>query len=84
MKGLCWQVHLAGIALATFAGFEYVGRVAHSSRVVEALSKRITHEGSRRNVMTADPPPPLWMSTSSLTPSLIGIQRCMTLVTLHL
>ena len=81
MKGLSRQMCLSGVILAAFAGFDYAGRVAHGSRPVEALAKGVAYKGSRCDVETIAPP---WMSMSGLMPSLVGMQRCILLVTLHL
>ena len=48
------DVRLPGVELATFAGPHDVGGVGDFVGLVKALSKRITHEGARRGVVTAD------------------------------
>ena len=47
------EVRLSSIELATLAGPHDVGGVGDRGGPVKALSKRVTHEGARRGVMTA-------------------------------
>ena len=48
------EVHFSSIELATLAGPHDVSGVSDRGGPVKALSKRITHEGARRGVVTAD------------------------------
>ena len=46
------EVHLSSVELATHAGLHDVGGVGDRGGLVKALSKRVTHDGARRGVMT--------------------------------
>ena len=46
------EVHLPGVELATLAGPHNIGGVGDRGGPVKALSKRVTHVGARRGVMT--------------------------------
>ena len=46
------EVRLSSVELATLTGPHDVGGVGDRGGPVKALSKRVTHEGSRRGVMT--------------------------------
>ena len=48
------EVCFSSIELATLAGPHDVGGVGFRSGPVKTLPKRVTHEGARRIVMTAD------------------------------
>ena len=48
------DVRLPGVELATIVGPHEVGSVGDRGGPVKALTKRITHEGARRGVVTAD------------------------------
>src|SRR6185437_10558807 len=48
------EVCLPGVELATLAGSHDVGGVGDRGGPVKALTKRITHEGARCGVVTAD------------------------------
>ena len=59
VMGICLQsvsreVCLPGIELATLVGPHDVSGVGHCGGPVEALPKRVAHEGARRGMVTAD------------------------------
>ena len=47
-------MHFSSVELATLAGPHDVGGIGDCGGPVKALPKRITHEGARRGVVTAD------------------------------
>src|SRR6185437_12179348 len=53
LQSMDWEVCLLCVELATLAGPHDVGGVGDCGVPVKALSKRVTHEGARRGVMTA-------------------------------
>ena len=72
---------MPSIVLAPFAGAYDLLGVGYYSGLVEALSECISNQGSRRGVVTVDPP---WISLSKSFPYLKGIQSCRILVWLRL
>ena len=48
------EVHFSSVKLASLAGPQDVGGVGNCSGLVKTLPKRVTHEGARCSVVTAD------------------------------
>jgi hypothetical protein len=46
-----WEVGFAGVELAPFAGAHDLAGVGNCGRPVEALAKRVAHEGAWRRVV---------------------------------
>jgi hypothetical protein len=53
LEGVSWEVGLAGVELAPFAGAHDLAGVSDRSWPVEALAERIAHEGAWRRVVSA-------------------------------
>jgi hypothetical protein len=51
LEGVRWEIGLAGIELALFAGAHDLVGVGNRSGPVEALAESVTHEGARRRVV---------------------------------
>jgi hypothetical protein len=52
LQGVSWEVSLAGVKLAPFAGAHDLVGVSDRSGPIKALTERIAHEGARCRVLT--------------------------------
>jgi hypothetical protein len=53
LEGVSWEIGLAGIELAPFAGAHDLDGVSNRGRPVEALAEYVADEGVRRRVVAA-------------------------------